>query len=221
MTASVTASDGRTVSGGRLGVDRRVDGWVDLESIPGRPPAPASTGFSAGPRVRLPAPHVEVLVGWVRVVGLGVLSGCRCWRGRALKVWQSAEHRTVMQIAWIVYSGIGDVGMGNEVEARTESAVAGLEWLREPCGSGSAGGLGDRDGLGARRAVYSHDAVGCSRRRAGCESVSCATRRRGVAGVCVAGRPAVQSACGPRRSTERPRRSAGRTGRRARGRRRG
>jgi len=47
---------------------------VDLESTPGRPPAPASTGFSLVPRARLPAPHVEDLVGWLRVVGLGVFS---------------------------------------------------------------------------------------------------------------------------------------------------
>ncbi len=40
----------------RAGVDRRVDGWVDLESTPGRPPAPASTGFSLVPESDYPPP---------------------------------------------------------------------------------------------------------------------------------------------------------------------
>ncbi len=35
-------------------------------------PAPASTGFSRLRRARLPAPHVEMLMGRVRVVGLGI-----------------------------------------------------------------------------------------------------------------------------------------------------
>ena len=52
--------------------ERTTERTTELSSVARTGPAPASTGFSRTHRARLPAPHVESLVGRVRVVGLEV-----------------------------------------------------------------------------------------------------------------------------------------------------
>jgi hypothetical protein len=53
----------RTAQGEDEGVDRSVDGWVDLESTLQPPNSPAAPGVSAHSRPRLPAPHVVTEIG--------------------------------------------------------------------------------------------------------------------------------------------------------------
>ena len=52
--------------------ERTTERTTESSSVARTGPAPASTGFLRTHRARLPAPHVESLVGRVRVVGLEV-----------------------------------------------------------------------------------------------------------------------------------------------------
>lgn len=135
--SQLTRSPLRRTAQGDEGVDRSVDGWVDLESTLEPPNSPAAPGLSAWPPPRLPAPHV-CHEGRVRVVGVVAL-GAGVRRG-----WSTPEGK-LMQARKDAVGGRGG-DLREQLEAgdvlRTDDAeMASVQGADTAC----AESLGDRD----------------------------------------------------------------------------
>ena len=127
-------------------MDRRVDGWVDVESTLEPPNSPAAPGLSACSPPRLPAPHV-CHEGRVRVVGVVALgAGVRrgwskleasyagqegCRRGRDGELRKQLKGGDVLRTDEAEMASVkgGDAGCAEALGDGDEAAIDAAEVL--------------------------------------------------------------------------------------------